>query len=424
MAAILSAALICFLLLCSGQAAALTGRDTIIWSPNITLNENSDGYYEFSNFFVLDQDRVVWKNIWSERKVDQPVWTETIYLLNITTGTTRAIARAPDAAHKGTLFPPLSLSRDLVAYTELGANNIFLFNISEGKEYPLTHDGSFDSLDEARENYYPSLDGDRIVWSKKKPYTKGYDYDIVIQNLTTGEQREVCTAKGDQVDPRISGTTVVWTDKRDGSGAGDIYLSDLETGTEKPVCTARGLQSRPDISGNTVVWQDSREGGPAIYMHNMTTGTETRISDQLSVSYGPLIAGNVIAWTEYSALDQRDEPSKWIEVYDLQSGTREHLNVTASSPWLLDLDGNRILYCADNDDKTREEGYLHLFIIDIPEETRVPILPSLTPQTGNQTSPGDTLPSSATTHPAPVTVVVPVIGCTVLVFWIGNTRKR
>ncbi|MDD4136357.1 MAG: hypothetical protein PHT99_00490 [Methanoregula sp.] len=420
----MSAVLICFLLLCSGQAAALTGRDTVIWSPNITLDENSDGYYEYSNFFALDRDRVVWENIWSERKVDQPVWTDTIYLLNITTGKTRVIARAPDIHHTWVLFPPFSLSRDLVAYTELGANDIFLFNITEGREYPLTRDGSLDSLDEARGNNYPSLDGDRIVWSKKKPYTKGYDYDIVIQNLTTGVVREICTAKGDQIDPRISGKNVIWTDKRDEPGAGNIYLFDLEIGTEIPVCTIRGLQSKPDISGNTVVWQDFREGGPAIYLYNLTTGTETRISDRFSVSYGPLVSGNVIAWTEHSVLDRQDSPSTWIEVYDLRSGTREHLNVTASSPWLLDLDGNRILYCADNDNKTRGEGYLHLFIIDIPETIPVPVLPGVSPQTGNQTSHGDNVPPPVPTHPAPATVVMPVIGCAFLVFWIGNNRKR
>lgn len=362
------------LILLLPHATALTGRDTTIWSPNITLDENSEGYYEFSNFFALDRDRVVWMNVWSERKVDQPARTDTIYLMNLTTGITRAIARAPDADHRWTLFPPFSLSRDLVAYTELGNNEIYLFNISEGKEHRLTQDGALESLDETRGNADPFMDGDRIVWSKKKPYSKGYDYDIVIQNLTTGELREVCTAKGDQVDPRISGSKVVWRDMRDESGGrgGDIYLYDLATGTEIPVCTAQDLQQQADVYGDTVVWSDYRDGSPAIYLYNLITKSEIRISDQSTHAYRPHIDGNVVAWSEYSSSDRRDDPIRWIVLYDLNTGTRELLNVTVSGYGLDDLDGGRVLYSTSSGNTSREKGYLHLYVIDTPRAEATP----------------------------------------------------
>lgn len=370
------------------HATALSGTDTVIWSPNITLNEKSDAYYEFSNFFVLEGDRVVWMNVWSERKSDDPLHADTIYLMNITTNETRAIARAPGAGHPWTLFPPFSLSRDIVAYTELGTSDIYLFNITDGKEYRLTQDGALESLDELRGNSDPSMDGDRIVWSKKKSYNKGHDADIVIQNLTTGKLMEICTAKGDQVDPQISSTKVVWRDMRDESGSrgGDIYLYDLATSTETPVCTAQDLQQQADVSDDNVVWSDFRDGSPAIYLYNLTTKSETRISEQSTKAYRPYIDGHIVAWSEYSSIDTRDDPIRWIVLYDLNTGTRERINASVSSYGLDDIDGGKILYSTGSGDTSREKGYLHLYVIDTPRIEATPGINSGSSLPGAQVS--------------------------------------
>jgi len=384
------------------SVAALQGHDTLIWSPDITLEENSKGYVAFSNFFSLDRDRVIWENIWSERKVDQPLRNDTIFLLNITTGTTRAIAHAPGPDHLWSLFPPFTISGDIIAYTDLGISDLFIYNITEGKEYRFTRDGSLDSLDETRGNGNPFLDGDRIVWSKKKPYTKGYDYDIVMENLTTGEFREICTAQGDQIDPRISGSRIVWTDRRNESGGsgGDIYLYDLATGKEIPVNMRAGLQQQPDISGDTVVWTDYRDGEPAIYLYNLETKAENRISNLLTHAYRPLTDGDVVVWSEYSSLDRRDEPLVWIEVYDLHTGTLEPLNTTASNPGLQDLDTGRILYFTDTGDHARKDGYLHLYVLDSPQGRDTVNTGSISSVPGQETNvtspaPGGQLPEDA-----------------------------
>ena len=378
------------------HATALSGTDTVIWSPNITLNEKSDGYYEFSNFFVLDGDRVVWMNVWSERKSNEPLRTDTIYLMNMTTNETRAIALAPSAGHPWTLFPPFSLSRDIVAYTDLGTSDIYLFNITEGKEHRLTQDGALESLDTLRGNSDPSMDGDRVVWSKKKPYNKGHDADIVIQNLTTGELVEICTAKGDQVDPQISGTKVVWRDMRDESGGrgGDIYLYDLATRTETPICTAQDLQQQADVSGDNVVWSDFRDGNPAIYLYNLTTKSETRISEQSTKAYRPYIDGDIVAWSEYSSLDTRDDPIRWIVLYDLNTAKRERINASVSSYGLDNMDGGRLLYSTGNGDAPRERGYLHLYVIDRPRDKAAPGAGSGSPATTIQASGTTGMPST------------------------------
>ena len=46
---------------------------------------------------------------------------------------------------------------------------------------------------------------------------------------------------------------------------------------EFPVCTASGNQIDPDISGNTVVWEDYRNGNCDIYSYNIVTEQEKGI---------------------------------------------------------------------------------------------------------------------------------------------------
>jgi beta propeller repeat protein len=244
----------------------------------------------------------------------------------------------------------------------------------------------------------------------------------VLQNLTNGEFREICTEKGDQINPRISGRNIVWTDKRNEPGEGDIYLFDLGTEREIPVCTAPGLQQFPAIAGATIAWMDFRDGIPAIYSYNLSSGTEMQLSDRFSVATQPQVSEDYIVWSESSALDRQDTPARWIVVYDIARGEKEILPLGTKNPWLMDLDKNRILY-ADPDHLSLEEGYVHLFVIDMPEENRVPV-PSPTPQTGNPKIQGSELPLPATTHPSPGSAVPPVIGAAGLVLWIGYNYKR
>lgn len=101
---------------------------------------------------------------------------------------------------------------------------------------------------------------------------------------------------GDQLEPRISGTRVVFTDMRNDPnplhdyatfGNSDIYAKDLVTGEEWAVCTDPAQQDSPDIEGDLVAWLDYRNaatkwpgrmtGPQEPYLKNLATGTETRL---------------------------------------------------------------------------------------------------------------------------------------------------
>jgi beta propeller repeat protein len=83
----------------------------------------------------------------------------------------------------------------------------------------------------------------------------------------------VVEAPGDQINPSLEGDLLVYQDNRGGYldehgvwvGEWDLYLRDMVTGIEIPLCTASGDQINPRINGNTIVWEDNRGGDWDVY---------------------------------------------------------------------------------------------------------------------------------------------------------------
>ncbi len=410
--------------LLSFNASALSGHEILVHSPNITADEKSPDFYEYSGFFDLDDSNVVWMNTWAERKIDDKRVRNQIYLLNLSDNSTVLISEGPGTYHENVFRPPISLSGRTVVWSEFGGNDLFRYDTLHGVEGPLTLDGS--APDQQWENTAPHVDGDRVVWSKKKPFTASYDQDIVLQNLTTGILRNICTGNANQIDPSISGSRIVWTDKRNEPTGGDIYLYDLRTGIEIPICTERGLQQKPEISGDMVVWQDYRNGKPEVYLYNISSGMEARISRDFFTADAPLLSGNFAIWMEYSDLDRRDERVGAIVVYNTVSGIREILLVKSTHPQLLTADENRVLF-ADPNDKSLEEGFVHLFVIDTPAIQPVLMNDSLSHmRSGEEDQIISPSPAQTPTHPAAAPLVwMPFsIGILVLLYRIQIRRGK
>ena len=415
--------------LLTSNANALSGHEILIHSLNITADEKSPDFYEYSGFFNLDNSNLVWMNTWAERKIDDKRVRNRIYLLNLSDNSTVLISEGPGTYHENVFRPPISLSGRTIVWSEFGRNDLFLYDTLHGVEEPLTFDGS--APDQQWENTAPHVDGDRVVWSKKKPYMSSYDQDIVLQNLTTGILRNICTGNGDQFDPSISGSRIVWTDKRNEPTGGDIYLYDLRTGIEIPICTERSLQQKPEISGDMVVWQDYRNGKPEVYLYNISSGMEARISRDFFSADEPLLSGKFAVWMEYSDLDRRDERAGAIVIYNTIFGVREILPVKSSHPQLLTADENRVIY-ADPNDKSLEEGFIHLFVIDDSIIPSVSTTNSLSLLKAEEPNP-KTVPSreQTPTHPATASpVVIPFSLGILILFYRGqiqrgkkNTRK-
>lgn len=353
------------------HVTALSGNDMILYSPNFTEDDISKDHTEFSTSFSLDNNSVIWMNLWSERKIENPIQKSVVYLLNCSSNQTDVLSQAPDNNHKNLFYSGMAVSGNYVVLTESVRNDIFLFNITDYREYVLTNDGVGNNFETMRSNHNPAVDGDRVVWVKKKPFGSTYDGDIVMLNLSTGIQSEICTQNADQNDPSISGSKIVWTDKRNEPLGGDIFLYDYITNQETPVCVDTGSQKYPIIVKDNIVWRDYRTDHPTVYLHSLSSGKTSQISDDFFDAGEPLLSDTLVVWEEYSVIDRRDERARKIVVYSLTMGSREVLPVLSSQPKLLGLYHNRILY-AGLDNYSLANGYVHEYTIDLPMETANP----------------------------------------------------
>jgi len=413
-----------FTVLLSMHASALDGHEILIHSPNITADESSPDHYEYSGFFALENANLVWMNTWAERKIEEKQILNRIYLMNLTDNTTVMISGTPGMHQMSEFRPPIALSGRFVVWSEFGREDLFLYDSVRGRETALTSDGS--APDQQWQNALPDIEGDRVVWVKRKPYLSTNDLDIVFMNLTTGTRQNISIAKGDQTDPSISGSRIVWTDKRNEPGGGDIYLYDLETGITLPVCNESGLQQKPKISGAAIVWMDYRNGKPAVYLYNILSGATVRISRDLFVTDAPLVSGNFVVWQEYSDFDMRDDRAGTIVVYNTISGLREILPVKTTHPQLLAAGQNRIIY-ADPDSGTLEEGFVHIFVIDTPVPVPSPLTNNISSSVPDQKktttdpAPGQTDTPAATAFPGAIPLS---LGTGILICRIMNGRVK
>ncbi|MDD1702878.1 MAG: hypothetical protein LUQ31_07880 [Methanoregula sp.] len=395
--------------------AALSGTDSLIYSPNITLTEDAPAYTEFSTAFDLDGNKLVWMNIWAERKTYDR--KDTIYLLDLQENETQVLSWTPGIHHEHSFDPALSFSNGTLVWTELLKDDIFQYSVPDQEEHQITSDGSVEDLTEEWKNKNPIIEGDRVVWAKKKPAGTREDYDIVLMNISNGVLQEICSRDADQTNPYISGSRIVWADKRNEPEGGDIYLFDLDTRQETPVCTDSGAQRYPKIFNDTVIWRDYRNGGSEVYLSSLSSGAKTRISDPAYDAGEPFIRDNYVAWTEYSRFDRRDTRSSRICVYDIAAGSREILPVSTSYPLLLDLDRNRILY-EDPAQSSMKTGYLHLFMIDtVVQNPDKGVMSSGIPE-NNTIGPIELSPGTGVTQQSPVSVLALLfaLGCGVLVY--------
>ncbi len=127
---------------------------------------------------------------------------------------------------------------------------------------------------------HDSFDDYLVVWQDRR---KG-DFDIYVQKfnslgqpLWTANGLVLCSATGDQIDPKIisdgaGGAIIAWTDFRGGSGFSDVYAQRVLAGGVIPwaangvaLSTAANSQSNVQLvsdgaNGGIAVWQDRRSG--------------------------------------------------------------------------------------------------------------------------------------------------------------------
>ncbi len=403
-------------------AATLSGTDIPLHSPYITEDDSGKPDYTYSMGFAVDQERLIWeKYTWEQANSSN--YSITLYLMNLTDRSTRTIATSPSPEFQYLFETPFGLADGRVAWRADFNSNIYLYDDHVGKVYALTNDGTSIDLGIQRPNRDPFIFGDRVVWAKQKLYPSE-DADIVMYNLTDKSLHNIATDPGKKSGPTMDDSYVVWVDKRNEPGAGDIYLFDLKNNTERPLCTARGLQHYPQVSGNYVVWGDLRDGTPAIYLYNLTTETEYRISDLTVYSSEPYLSGNYVAWETYALYDDTKDKTRQVVVYNIATCESVLFEPGTRHPMLLGFADNRILY-ANPDTKSIKDGYVHIFVLDIP--TPVQSSPTVstpaTPQQGNGTVLTYTFSEPAPAGFGPEVAIAVVLGSIGLVTAIRKRQK-
>ncbi len=188
------------------------------------------------------------------------------------------------------------ISGDTVVYedTTSGKYNVWVYKISSG---------SSEAIEATSSSYQarPAVDGNLAVWMDgRDDGSSGYDIywcDLSVKPYTTSA---VSASDGDQWDPAVSGTVVVWSeDPSDGSGY-NIYGYDLsDPGTGRfPICTASGNQQFPAISGGIVVWQDDSDFN--IWAIDLAdVGSDRfKVSDGTGTNQRPAVSGKTIVWQQ------------------------------------------------------------------------------------------------------------------------------
>jgi Periplasmic component of the Tol biopolymer transport system len=146
---------------------------------------------------------------------------------------------------------------------------------------------------------YSTVLDDRILWSDNRTG----DYDVYLYNLTEESECALSPPETDQFATALSagmmmsGDKVVWEDNRTGNR--DIYLYDLATGEETQITTGTGHEINPAIAGDWIVWQDARSGNWDIYLYDLATGEETRITTNESTQMTPAVTTSMVVWNDF-----------------------------------------------------------------------------------------------------------------------------
>ncbi|MHB0915900.1 MAG: hypothetical protein ACYC5A_09775 [Thermoleophilia bacterium] len=163
--------------------------------------------------------------------------------------------------------------------------------------------GAASSGESRYERAQPSL-GDGEVVYQQRIREPGEQWDI-YRAVSETYGLPLVAEPGDQVNPALDGGILVYQDNRGGHldesgewvGEWDLYIKDLATGIETPLCTAAGDQVNPRISGNVVVWQDNRSGDWDVY---------GAVLGQANPSPALSVRVEAVFWADYAAYLARE----------------------------------------------------------------------------------------------------------------------
>jgi TolB protein len=308
-----------------------------------------------------------------------------IYLYNITSGKTTAVATGP-----GVRSSP-AISRNTIVYSayEKGPINrtdadLFFYNIDSGMTTRLTLPG--DQLN-------PRISGHIVAWQDEAPGRSSIN--VMLYDLDNLARLKV-PAAGRAYSPDISGGRVIWVDDLLTPA---VFFYDIGGETVRRITNRTGIKDTPAISGNHITWADTRNDFAEIYALDLDTGAETQVTSDDTNHFTPAISGELVAWVDFRN-GNRD-----IYLYDLAAG-REMAVTTSEGQQVAPQIGGCTIAWADDRNGSFDVYYERIpGCTPPPEPAAVSLQPEATPtpvQVVTQSTTVTTRPTVRTFTPIPV----------------------
>jgi hypothetical protein len=186
----------------------------------------------------------------------------------------------------------------------------------------------------------PAINGENVVWEDSRNADTGNGTDLFAYNTGSLVQTPVAVGAGEQDQPAISNSYIVWIDE------GRLMARNISAGPPfgPPFSVTNGpaTQTNPAVCGSLVVWSDpannsnvyakdlSIPGGPVI---NVAT------SDAVE-AYPACDAGRVVY--SYSPLGE----SSIIRLYNIATGQTTVVSSETWNEWRPSISGNRVVWQA------------------------------------------------------------------------------
>lgn len=161
----------------------------------------------------------------------------------------------------------------------------------------------------AAEQGPPAVGAESVVWAvarPRQPARWGRRADIYRRNLRSGVVSAVVSNVAFLGGVTSSARFVVWEDCRrctptsglPGFANTGVYARDLLRGRTFPVAVRGPDAEAPSVSGTSVVWLDRKAGGVALYGENLLTQRRFPVATDNRQKASPSISGGTVVWAE------------------------------------------------------------------------------------------------------------------------------
>jgi hypothetical protein len=228
----------------------------------------------------------------------------------------------------------------------------------------------------ARDQFDPHASDTYLVWSERDLSLDASTddlrdtHDIASLNLTgsTSQVVAVASGAGNQTEPAISGSTVVWQDNGHSCPTceQDIRGKDLVTGQTFAVATGPNDQSHPAIAGGWVAWIEVKDATRTIpdptqrllVAHPASDMAPVQIASvslpSRTMMYRPVMSEEYVVWTEMTMNESEEGttvPRTVLRAYNLLTGTTTTVADVPLYTLEYALADHRVVWA---------DGYLHL----------------------------------------------------------------